>query len=117
TRHAGASEVRISLQQDAAAVILEVADDGRGIADEAITSVCSLGILGMRERAALGGGELQVARVGERGTRVTLRLPRPGGLPSPAAHPSGQPPASPGSGPAGGQARAGPHSPGSTPAP
>lgn len=74
-RHAGASEVSISLQKDAATVILEVSDDGRGIGDQDSKRVCSLGILGMRERAALVGGQLEVIRLGERGTRVTLRMP------------------------------------------
>ena len=76
-RHAGASEVRISLQEDEIAVILEVADNGRGIAEEEIRHIRSLGILGMRERATLVGGELQVGRLGERGTRVTFRMPYP----------------------------------------
>jgi signal transduction histidine kinase len=76
-RHAGASQVRISLFQQVGSLVLEVVDNGRGITSKETTHVSSLGILGMRERAALAGGELQVARPGKRGTRVTLRIPCP----------------------------------------
>lgn len=79
-RHASANEVRISLHQVVATVILEVADNGRGIADHEITHPCSLGILGMRERAALVGGELHVTRCPGQGTKVTVRIPCQGAL-------------------------------------
>jgi signal transduction histidine kinase len=116
-RHAGASEVHIFLKKDAATVTLEVVDNGRGITEEQITHAGSLGLLGMRERAALVGGEVQVTRLGERGTRVTLRLPGPGGLPDPAAHRNGVPSVNSETCPGQGQARAGPPSLGAPPAP
>jgi signal transduction histidine kinase len=74
-RHAGATEVCISLEKDGASLLLEVADNGRGITEEETRHGCSLGILGMRERAALVGGVLHVGgRVG-RGTSVTIWMP------------------------------------------
>ncbi len=36
----------------------------------------SLGLLGMRERAAVLGGEVSITAIQPHGTRVTLRLPR-----------------------------------------
>jgi two-component system sensor histidine kinase UhpB len=54
-------------------VELEVADDGRGFAfDE---SEGGLGIAGMRERALLVGGDMQVESRLDSGTRVRLTVP------------------------------------------
>jgi two-component system sensor histidine kinase UhpB len=75
-RHAEAKSLRIELQADAAQVTLVIEDDGRGIAPEAVSSNRSLGLLGMRERAVVLGGELAVAPAAPHGTRVALRLPR-----------------------------------------
>jgi len=56
-------------------VTLEISDDGRGITEAATTGPGSLGILGMRERAAALGGVLEVAPRGDGGTRVTAWFP------------------------------------------
>jgi two-component system, NarL family, sensor histidine kinase UhpB len=72
-RHAEAEKVRVSLLRDDGAVELRVGDDGRGFTfDEASRG---LGIAGMRERALLVGGELNVQSRPELGTRVSLRVP------------------------------------------
>jgi two-component system sensor histidine kinase UhpB len=72
-RHAQASNVSLSLGADDGAVVLRIADDGRGIAPELLDS--SYGIRGMRERALLIGATLDVrSRVGE-GTTVELVVP------------------------------------------
>jgi signal transduction histidine kinase len=56
-------------------VVLTVTDNGRGITDQDITNPTSLGLLGMRERAILLGGEVSImGRPGE-GTTVTVRIP------------------------------------------
>jgi two-component system, NarL family, sensor histidine kinase UhpB len=75
-RHAQATEVRAQLQAEAAQVVLKVEDNGRGIAPEALANTMSLGLVGMRERAAVLGGEVIIDRIQAGGTRVTLRLPR-----------------------------------------
>jgi len=72
-RHAGAESVRVSLRRENGAVKLEVADDGRGFTFEEAGQ--GLGIAGMRERALLVGGELDVQARPEVGTRVSLRVP------------------------------------------
>ena len=73
-RHAGATQVRITLTHDGAqAVVLTVVDDGRGMDPEAPTA--GLGLLGARERAAAAGGELTLAARPGQGTRIALRLP------------------------------------------
>jgi two-component system, NarL family, sensor histidine kinase UhpB len=72
-RHAEAVNVRVSLLRERGAVELRVADDGRGFTfDEAGSG---LGIPGMRERALLVGGELNVESRPGLGTSISLRVP------------------------------------------
>lgn len=74
-RHAKATGVNIRLKEDTDNIILEVEDDGRGITDKEIYHARSLGLLGMRERALLFGGEINIrGRQGE-GTTVTVCIP------------------------------------------
>jgi signal transduction histidine kinase len=76
-RHAEATEVRVRLCVDAADVSLEVADNGKGIdRTGGPPGPASLGLLGMRERAAHFGGELTVLGAPGAGTRLTARLPQ-----------------------------------------
>jgi PAS domain S-box-containing protein len=75
-RHADAQHVTITLMATENELLLQVADDGRGIADSQLMKPRSMGILGMRERAASCGGRLDIFRVGTGGTCLTLRMPR-----------------------------------------
>jgi PAS domain S-box-containing protein len=82
-RHAAATVVhaRVALEDDA--VVLTVADDGRGITpDEARGRTGSLGVLGMRERAEAWGGGVAIEGLSGRGTTVTVRLPAGAGAPA-----------------------------------
>lgn len=74
-RHAEAESVQTNLRTDNGLLLLDVRDDGRGISDEEIGSPRALGILGMRERAQLCGGDLSIKRRNGKGTRVTLKIP------------------------------------------
>ena len=75
-RHAKATQVRITLRVNAQEVQLEIQDNGRGITDQEINNSRSLGLLGMRERALVFGGEISLQGQAEKGTTVTVRLPR-----------------------------------------
>jgi len=74
-RHAAAGRVSIALDVRSDIVSLEVTDDGRGITDAAVSGPASLGILGMRERAAAQGGVLEVGPRADGGTRVAAWFP------------------------------------------
>jgi signal transduction histidine kinase len=75
-RHAHASTVTITLHREAGAVELRVADDGSGF-EAAGPRPGHLGLAGMRERAELLGGRLDIATSPE-GTVVTARVPMSG---------------------------------------
>ena len=75
-RHAAASRVQVELRAEDGRLELCVADDGRGMALEGEPGIgVSLGMLGMRERAAALGGEVRFTSAPGRGTTVTVRLP------------------------------------------
>ena len=74
-RHAGASKVAARLRAEAGSIILEVHDDGRGVTAEEVRNSKSLGLLGMRERAMMLGGEFRIVGEPARGTTVTVRIP------------------------------------------
>jgi PAS domain S-box-containing protein len=74
-RHAQATEVEVRIMRDDGNIILTITDNGRGISDEQILGPDSLGLLGMRERAHLIGGEIDIAGTPGIGTSVTVRVP------------------------------------------
>ncbi len=75
-KYAQARHVIVHLCREGAHLSLEVVDDGVGIAADAVSKPKSHGLLGMRERALLLGGSLQVKRgVGGNGTCVEARIP------------------------------------------
>ncbi len=77
-RHASAARVEVRLAEDGGRLVLTVHDDGRGITEDEIASTRSIGLIGMRERAALVGGEVSLAGQPGQGTTVTVRAPIPG---------------------------------------
>ena len=75
-RHAGASHVDVTLSATNNDVQLHVRDNGKGIDAMAVGGARTLGLLGMRERARMLGGELIVDGAPGRGTAITLMVPR-----------------------------------------
>ena len=78
-RHAGAQQVEIDLHQDGATLVLSVSDDGCGFDVAAMldraSAGASLGLLGMRERAGLIDGQLEIVSAPGQGSTVRLRCP------------------------------------------
>ena len=60
--------------------LLEIADDGRGISEREIEGKRSLGILGMRERANIYGGEVALGTTWEGEIRLGRWMRRPEAL-------------------------------------
>jgi signal transduction histidine kinase len=74
-RHAKATRVDVKLMEEASALVLTVKDNGRGISEEEIANTRSIGLVGMRERAMLIGGEIALQGAPGKGTTMTLRVP------------------------------------------
>jgi signal transduction histidine kinase len=74
-RHARASHVDITASIERGHFVLRVADDGRGMKPQIQIGGPTLGIVGMRERATLVGGTLEIAAGAAGGTEVTVRVP------------------------------------------
>ena len=72
-RHSGAEHLDVRLTHDRGALELAISDDGRGFTFEQATR--GLGLAGMRERALLVNGELEIESRPDDGTRVRLRVP------------------------------------------
>ena len=65
----------MELSEENGQLILRVADNGKGIRPSDLDAPASLGLLGMRERAELLGGEVTFQPGVACGTLVTLRVP------------------------------------------
>ena len=74
-RHSQATEVRIRLTADDDWITLEVRDDGCGLAGGTLQPSNSLGVMGMRERARMAGGDLEICGEPGMGTTVSARIP------------------------------------------
>jgi PAS domain S-box-containing protein len=74
-RHAAATRVVVILQNTDNVLKLTALDDGCGFNPNEVSEMEALGLVGMRERAALVGGVLDVQSDAGRGTRVTLKVP------------------------------------------
>jgi signal transduction histidine kinase len=88
-KHAQATECRVYLQRLVNTVLVTIEDDGVGF-DAAATlqagARAGLGLVGIRERAALVGGTLRLESGPLKGTRLTVELPArtlPGSAPMP----------------------------------
>ena len=73
-RHSGAGRATVTLGTADDEVWVEVEDDGRGLDPE---EPAAMGLTGMRERALVLGGELEVEGERNAGTRVRLRVALP----------------------------------------
>jgi PAS domain S-box-containing protein len=70
-RHASATYVAVRVAVDSSRLVVEVTDDGIGIG----ASTRSSGLSNLEERASSFGGEFDVRRAAERGTRLTWEVP------------------------------------------
>jgi two-component system sensor kinase len=74
-RHSGAKSAWVTLAVQEQWILVEVEDDGRGIAPQDLAKSRSLGLKGMRERISFLGGSLDIARAPRGGTRLRVRVP------------------------------------------
>lgn len=74
-RHADASKVQISFKKEKDYLVLEVKDDGKGIESKQIHGSKSFGLMGIRERALLWGGEANIEGAPGKGTTASVKIP------------------------------------------
>jgi signal transduction histidine kinase len=74
-RHAEASRVSVVLKAEQEMLSLSVRDDGRGFDIERLSDFEGVGIAGMRERAVLAGGNLNVVSEKGKGCHVQFTVP------------------------------------------
>ncbi|HYR23711.1 MAG TPA: PAS domain S-box protein [Chthoniobacterales bacterium] len=75
-RHAGATQIDVDLRREDGSFRLQVHDDGRGFEMPSPQSqTIGLGLLGMKERAALVGGRTKITSAPGEGTTVDANLP------------------------------------------
>jgi PAS domain S-box-containing protein len=72
-RHSHASRVSIRMTEEKGNMVLTVSDNGRGITEGERRE--SLGLLGMRERAVMLGGDVTISGVAGKGTTVLMKIP------------------------------------------
>jgi PAS domain S-box-containing protein len=75
SKHAKATEVNVRLTQEGDEVVLEIADNGCGVAMSDLQKPRSFGLRGIRERLSSLGGRLDLSPASPHGTRLTLRSP------------------------------------------
>jgi len=74
-RHAEATEVNISLTKTDDRIVLEIADNGRGITKKQASAPGSSGLVGMRERLRPWGGKVTITGVPGKGTTIRVSIP------------------------------------------
>ncbi|MCG2615525.1 sensor histidine kinase [Terrimonas sp. NA20] len=72
-RHAGAHQIKATLKLSNSSLKLTITDDGEGFDPDGQRK--TLGLLGMKERAIMIGGELDIYSSPGRGTTITVTIP------------------------------------------
>ena len=75
-RHAQATEVIVALYRDPSGKItLNISDDGKGLPNEDQRKRGSFGLIGMRERVTMLGGEIRIHSEPGAGTSIEIVIP------------------------------------------
>ncbi|HSV52343.1 MAG TPA: PAS domain S-box protein [Burkholderiaceae bacterium] len=82
-RHSGANAVKIELDQQREFYILKISDNGRGFEPARPVKEKSFGLVGIRERALMLGGDVVVTSAPQQGASLQVRFP--------VQHPAGDP--------------------------
>ena len=79
-KHAQANQIRVDIEETEAALQIQIIDDGQGfdVSDMqgTYTQRASLGMISIQERAQAIGGELIVNSAPNRGTNISLNIPK-----------------------------------------
>ena len=76
-KHSGAKEARVELWEDEDEIILRISDTGSGFEPSSLQASAGLGLVSMRERLRLVGGQLSIESSPGSGTGLEVHLPTP----------------------------------------
>ena len=76
--HAKATEAAITLEDEDDRLVLSISDDGHGFDPDAVSGKRTFGLLGMRERALMLGGEFRIESAPGQGTTLRIEIPSRG---------------------------------------
>ncbi len=74
-KHSGAKSMDITLHVDADAIVMQIADDGKGVPANRLKAIGSHGLASMRHRVRALGGRLDVRSPASGGTALLVRIP------------------------------------------
>lgn len=74
-KHSEATEVRISITENAGRLLMSIHDNGNGVSEDSINKPHALGVVGMRERALAFSGEVDIRNAPDGGAIVSLTIP------------------------------------------
>ncbi|MBI5755817.1 MAG: response regulator [Nitrospirae bacterium] len=74
-KHSGATKVNIRLDLEEDHILFSIADNGKGFDEPQEKGKCGLGLIGMRERAAILGGKVYIESLPGQGTTVRTEVP------------------------------------------
>jgi len=75
-KHSGASKAELEILGNTEQIYLYISDSGHGFNIEAAREAAGLGLISMRERLRLVGGQLSIESELTRGTRICARVPK-----------------------------------------
>jgi signal transduction histidine kinase len=75
SRHAEATLISASFEINPGNIVLKIKDNGNGFIESEVTDKNTLGLLGMKERAAMLNGKLIINSIRGKGTTILLQLP------------------------------------------
>jgi signal transduction histidine kinase len=79
-KHAGPARATVTLRYDSGAISIEILDNGHGPEESENVEIKGRGLIGMRERVSLHGGEFTAGKAAGAGFAVRARLPLTGAL-------------------------------------
>ena len=74
-KHSGAAEAEVELSGKGDEIDLCISDSGQGFDVESVKGVAGLGLISMRERLRLVGGNFSIESEPSNGTRIRVRIP------------------------------------------
>lgn len=75
TRHSGATRVQVEISSDEKNFSMRIIDNGKGFSADEKKTEKTFGLIGMRERAAILGGEVEIVSHLNLGTSVNVIIP------------------------------------------